>query len=276
MLLKHAEPMSNAAAQLTSGGDCETHSARGILIINADDWGGWKSATDAALACHQQGRITSVSAMVFMEDAERGAALANETGVDAGLHVNLTEPFTGKNIPARLMESQERTRRFLKRSRRSLLVYNPFLCKDFNYLFEAQLEEFCRLYGRAPSHFDGHQHMHLCTNMLLDGVIPSGERVRRSFSFWPGEKGVVNRTYRKWVDSRLAKNYVMTDYFFSLARSLQANSLGRIVELAKRSAVELMTHPEKSEERAWLLGSRMPKTVQGLRTARYVELPLRN
>ena len=48
-----------------------------MLIINADDFGRSVAETNAALQCYTAGRITSVSAMVFMADSERAAELAN-------------------------------------------------------------------------------------------------------------------------------------------------------------------------------------------------------
>ena len=59
-----------------------------MLIINADDWGRAVAETDAALRCYRAGRITSVSAMVFMHDSERAATLAKQEDLDAGLHLN--------------------------------------------------------------------------------------------------------------------------------------------------------------------------------------------
>ena len=50
----------------------------------------------------QRGRVTSVSAMVFMADSERAAELAKENELDVGLHLNFTERFTGNNTSARL------------------------------------------------------------------------------------------------------------------------------------------------------------------------------
>jgi predicted glycoside hydrolase/deacetylase ChbG (UPF0249 family) len=47
-----------------------------VLIINADDWGRSPAETDAALDCFSNGRITSVTAMVFMADSKRAADLA--------------------------------------------------------------------------------------------------------------------------------------------------------------------------------------------------------
>ena len=226
-----------------------------MLIINADDWGGWKTATDAALACYKAGRITSVSAMVFMEDSERAARLAGEVGIDVGLHVNFTFAFSASNCPRELRQDQDRIRRFLKFNKYSQLVYNPFLRREFRSVFRAQVDEFQRLYGRAPSHIDGHQHMHLCANMLIDWIIPAGEKVRRSFSFLPGEKSAINRAYRHWVDHRLAARHRLTDYFFSLSQQAQLGQIARVVELARGAAVELMTHPEWAHEYSFLMGS---------------------
>ncbi len=42
-----------------------------MIVINADDLGRTEAETEAALSCFNQGRITSTSAMVFMEDSER-------------------------------------------------------------------------------------------------------------------------------------------------------------------------------------------------------------
>src|SRR5690349_2469042 len=136
-----------------------------MLIVNADDWGRSTEETDAAFRCFKAGRITSASAMVFMRDSERAALLANENGLDIGLHLNFAERFQVSRIPERLVVCQERIVGFLMKHRYSQLLFNPFLLREFAYSYEAQVNEFTRLYGRAPSHIDGHHHMHLCTNV---------------------------------------------------------------------------------------------------------------
>lgn len=244
----------------------------GLLIINADDWGGWRSATDAALACFTARRITSVTAMVFMEDSERAAKIAADAGLDVGLHINFNQPFTGRNCPAPVLASHESVGRFLRRSKYAQLVFHPGLRAGFRADFRSQLEEFERLYGHAPSHFDGHQHMHLCSNSLLGGVIPAGQRVRRSFSFWPGEKHALNRAYRRWVDARLKRRYVVTNYFFALAQCLASPRLARVAQLAGTATVELMTHPEKPAEKACLLSEGFGALIGALKTGPYSDL----
>jgi predicted glycoside hydrolase/deacetylase ChbG (UPF0249 family) len=244
-----------------------------MIIINADDWGGWESATDAALACFKAGRITSVSAMVFMADSERAASLGKEIGLDIGLHINFNQSFTGKNCPSHVVAAHESIRRFLRRSKYAQLIYNPWLRNEFRLVYQAQFDEFCRIYGRQPSHFDGHQHMHLCANALFGGVIPAGSCVRRSFSFWAGEKSSWNRAYRRWVDRRLEQRFVVTDYFFALSQCHDGARLERITELAKSATVELMTHPEKSNEQASLLGDSFQDRLGGVQTGTYSNLP---
>jgi len=53
----------------------------------------------------------------------------------------------------------------------------------------AQMDEFVRLYGRTHlSHIDGHQHRHVCANMLLAEVIPTGRNCPPDLFYAPSEK----------------------------------------------------------------------------------------
>lgn len=243
-----------------------------MLIINADDWGRSAAETDAALACHARGAVTSVSAMMFMSDSERAATLAKENKIDVGLHLNLIESYSGPNIPAAFRGNHERVARFLRRSKYSLLLYHPFLRAAFREIYEAQAAEFLRLYGHPPSHIDGHLHMHLCSNVLLDGILPAGQKVRRSFSFGPGEKSGFNRAYRQFVDRRLARRHRLTDYFFTIPTSLDSERMVRAARLAKTDNVELMTHPFYPAEYAFLLSAGFLDLLRSLPTGSYADL----
>ncbi len=240
-----------------------------MLIINADDWGRSRAETDAALRCYQGGQITSVTAMVFMADSERAAELAQENELDVGLHLNFTERFTGGRIAARLASYHTEIAGFLTRNKYSQLLYNPFLRREFSYSFAAQAEEFARLFGKSPSHIDGHHHMHLCVNLLLSNLIPADMKIRRNFSFWPGEKNRFNRAYRALVDRWLARRYRLTDYFFDLTQCIQENKLGRVTSLAKSSNVELMTHPIVPREADYLMGDEFSELLQRLEVGGY-------
>jgi chitin disaccharide deacetylase len=240
-----------------------------MLIINADDFGRSTAETDAAMRCYEEGRITSVSAMVFMADSERAAELARENEVDTGLHLNFSETFRGANNSRKLGEYHNRLVRYLRRNKYSQLFYNPFLRNAFSYSYQAQVEEFARLFEKPPSHIDGHHHMHLCANLLVNKLIPVGMKVRRNFSFWPGEKSWLNRAYRTLVDRWLARRYRVTDYFFDLSQCIEHNKLNRVMSLAKSSNVELMTHPIVNQEAAYLMSDEFHVTLKCLNVGDY-------
>lgn len=224
-----------------------------MLAVNADDWGRSRAETDAALQCHRRNRITSVSAMVFMNDSERAAALAKESHIDAGLHLNFSEPFSGDLDSAILVQSHRQISAFLTRNKYAQLLYNPLLRKAFIYSCRAQIDEFARLYDRLPSRVDGHHHLHLCANVVLDDVIPPGMKVRRHFSFWPREKSFLNRGYRSFVNWWLARKYQLADYFFDLTQCIEEKKFHRVKKLARTSNVELMAHPIIQSEIEYLM-----------------------
>ena len=241
-----------------------------MLIINADDWGRSVAETDAALKCFRERRITSVSAMVFMLDSKRAARLTKDYDLDdVGLHLNFSEEFTDKSCSETLKEHHGRIIRFLKRGKYAHLLYNPFLRKAFAYCYHAQVEEFVRLFEKSPSHIDGHHHMHLCANLLFSDIIPAGTKMRRNFSFWPGEKSMLNRTYRWLVDRRLACRYRLTDYFFDLTQCIEGKKLDRVAALAKSSNVELMTHPIVNGEEEYLMSDEFQVILQRLEIGGY-------
>jgi predicted glycoside hydrolase/deacetylase ChbG (UPF0249 family) len=241
-----------------------------MLIINADDWGRSVAETDAALRCYRAGRITSVSVMVFMADSERAARLAKDYELDdVGLHLNFSEEFTDKSCSETLKEHHGRIIRFLKLGKYAQLLYNPFLRKAFAYCYHAQVEEFMRLFEKSPSHIDGHHHMHLCANVLFSSMIPGGTKLRRNFSFWPGEKSWLNRAYRALADRRLACRYRLTDYFFDLTQCIEEKKLDRVAALAKSSNVELLTHPIVNGEEAYLMSGEFSEILQRLAVGGY-------
>jgi predicted glycoside hydrolase/deacetylase ChbG (UPF0249 family) len=243
-----------------------------MLIINADDWGRSVAETDAAHRCYKGGRITSVSAMVFMEDSARAAELAEEDGLDVGLHLNFTEKFTAIQCPRTLANYHSKIVCFLRGNKYSQLLYNPFLRKEFAYSYEAQFGEFARLYGKPPSHIDGHHHMHLCANILLSKVIPTGMKMRRNFSFWPGEKSWLNRNYRALVDRWLARRYQRTDYFFDLTHCIREKKLDRVTALAKSNKVELMTHPIDLVETEYLMSDKFRIMLERIEKGNYARV----
>ena len=240
-----------------------------MLIINADDLGGNKTSTYNSMLCFKKDRITSASAMVFMADSQRAAELALEIGLNTGLHLNFTLKFDGDFISNKLLERQQRIASFMRRSNYCPLFYNPLLKRDFEYVYNAQYEEYLRLYNKKPSHNDGHHHMHLCTNMLVNRLIPEGYKVRRSFTFSAGEKNFLNRFYRYIVDAILTRRYICTDYFFDISPHHKIERLIRIVNLSKYRNVELMVHPERQEEFNYLMSDEYLQVISDAERKNY-------
>lgn len=243
----------------------------GHLIVNADDWGRDVDTTERTLECIQRGAVSSVSAMVFMEDSERAAASAAKHGVDAGLHLNFTSSFSAPACPARLRECQRKVAAYLQRNPLTRGIFNPLLAGSFEYLVAAQREEFHRLYGSEPSRYDGHHHMHLSANVLLARLLPEGTLVRQHFSHEPGEKAWRNQIFRTVTGSLLRRRrYRMVDFLFSLP-PLDRDRLSRIFALAHEFVVELETHPIHPDEYEFLTGGEIFRWAKNCPVAsRYV------
>jgi predicted glycoside hydrolase/deacetylase ChbG (UPF0249 family) len=233
----------------------------GFLIVNADDWGRDAETTARILECVVTGAVSSVSAMVFMEDSARAAVLARERGIDAGLHLNLTTSFSPNACPSGLVERQEQISRYLRRGRFAAVAVHPGLGRAFEYVVAAQVDEFRRLYGCEPQRIDGHHHAHLCANVRRQRLLPTNTLVRRNFSFQAGEKSVWNRWYRQVVDRSLARRHRLADFFFSLTPLEPASRLRRIVSLAQQFSVEVATHPAKPEEHRFLHGGEIFRRI---------------
>ncbi len=245
----------------------------GSLIVNGDDWGRNPENTERILDCVFRRAVSSVSAMVFMEDSDRAATIAREQGIDAALHLNFTTPFSGQGTPTHLIEHQQRLSRYLRRHRFAQVVFHPGFTGSFKYVVAAQLDEFSRLYGAEPARIDGHHHMHLCSNVLFGRLLPSRTIVRRNFSFQPGEKSLFNRVYRKFVDRMLSRRHRLTDFFFSLPPLEPSGRLQRIFSLARKFTVEVETHPVNSAEYQFLAEGEIFSHVGHLCIARRFALP---
>jgi hypothetical protein len=120
------------------------------------------------------------------------------------------------------------------------------------------------LYGVEPERIDGHHHMHLCANVVLQKLLPYGTVVRRNFSFRAGEKGLGNRLYRRFVDGILGRRHDLMDFLFALPPLEPSDRLQRIFSLARRFAVEVETHPADPAEYRFLTGDEIFRRTGGL------------
>jgi chitin disaccharide deacetylase len=246
----------------------------GSLILNADDWGRTKETTNRIFDCISRGTVSSVSAMVLMEDSERAAEISRHRGVDAGLHLNLTTPFTAPKCTVRLTERQREVAAYLRRHAGSRVIYHPWLAQSFEYVVAAQVDEFRRVYNADPNRIDGHHHMHLCANVLLAGLLPSGTIARRHFSFEPGEKRLRNGVFRQLVNLILPRRHRTADFFFSLSPLESSARLQRIFSLARQFTVEIETHPVHQDEYRFLMGDGILRLTRDINIAHRYAMPI--
>jgi predicted glycoside hydrolase/deacetylase ChbG (UPF0249 family) len=210
--------------------------------------------------------------MVFMDDTERAAELAGKEELETGLHLNLSMDYGSAGIPEGARRAQASAAHFFRRGPWTQVIYNPFIARAVASAFHCQLEEYRRLFRRDPAHYNGHKHFHLSLNMILGGVLPIGSTVRGSFTFDKGEKGPLNRYYRRMVDAWLIKRHLTTDAFFSLSPTTDASRLARIVTYAQTHCVELMVHPWSSDQYAFLNGTQFQFLINSVQLGGFAAL----
>lgn len=226
------------------------------LMINADDWGASTTTTDAIGRCFDAGALTAASAMVHMADSARAASLARRRGLPVGLHLNLSQPFDGADVPEDVRRRQARVAGRFVHMRLRRWLYDPSSREVVSRAIADQLGEFERLYGEPPRRLDGHLHVHLCPDVLLSSALPHTvwlrpartSAARRTAS----ALGALQNARGRWLRSR----FPMSDYFFSIEDihpELGGSGLGGALDLATNANVEVMTHPSRPRESELLL-----------------------
>lgn len=233
---------------------------RPLLVVNADDWGSNALATDRIADCFEARAISSASAMMFMADSERAAAVAVEKELPIGLHLNLTEAFDGA-VPPDVATRQAGLAARFAGSRVLRYVYDPRLRADVACCTAEQFERFRETYGREPTHVDGHNHVQLCPTVL--SVLPRGVRVRTA---WQPPVSPVDpmRAARKLRHVLIARRFRTTDHFFpvrAIHPAFGGSGLDAALALADRESVELMVHPAVADEYALLTAPAWASTV---------------
>lgn len=253
----------------------------GLLVVNADDWGGSEATTDAILRTFEAGRITSTSGMVYMPDSGRAAELAGQTGLPVGLHLNLTEPFSDPSAPQSVRDRQRRVaERFAGAghdshpgtARLRKWVYDPTIKADVDRAIADQIECFEALYGRAPTHFDGHNYVDVCPNVFLSPSIRAGSKMRNSLDCYPLErsaKGVL-RALRQGLRSRRLHS---TRYLLHIAElRLGGGPPDPRLRLARSAPVEVMGHPDDETELAAFMSPAWERVLAEYRLGSFADL----
>jgi predicted glycoside hydrolase/deacetylase ChbG (UPF0249 family) len=254
----------------------------GLLVVNADDWGGSEATTDAILDTFEAGRITSTSGMVYMPDSGRAAELAGRAGLPVGLHINLTEPFPDPSTPTHVRERQRRVAARLGGAGRDghpgtarlrKWLYDPAIRADVDQAIADQLERFEALYGRAPTHFDGHNYVDLCPNVFLSRSIPADSAMRNSLDCYPLERSALGviRALRQRLRSRRLRS---TRYLLHIAqlRLEQTETPDSRLRLARDVPVEVMGHPDDEAELAAFMSPAWERVMGEHRLGSFADL----
>ena len=242
----------------------------GLLIVNADDFGGNALANERIVECFAAGAITSTTAMVYMSHSEQAAELSRGSDLAIGLHLNLTQPFDGPSVPDEVRRRQARVSARLSKHRHRY-VFDPALFGEVHKCIDDQLRRFVRLFGTPPTHLDGHNHGHLGLTALM--ALPRGIAVRTAES--DVGAGPLGRVVRVGRHRLIAHRHATTDYFFAIERVRQARRPAQrdsLLALSRSATVEIMTHPDRDRDYALLSSETWLKALRELPTGSYAQL----
>jgi hypothetical protein len=257
-------------------------SRHGLLIVNADDWGGFREGTDAIESCFAIGAISSTTAMVHMADSHRAAELARERERPTGLHLNLTQPYDAAIVPAAVRERQLRLcAHFAALARRRwTLSPDPRVHRLVADGIRDQLQEFHERYEREPTHVDSHHHVHVCPDVFLSRALYTGTRVRQALSLAPGTgrrgmKGLATGLARGAKQRLLARRFLTTERFWCAGELSDGDGAVPIADAAayaQTHAIEIMVHPSFESEIAVLRSDAWLAALRDAPLASYVAL----
>jgi predicted glycoside hydrolase/deacetylase ChbG (UPF0249 family) len=127
------------------------------LIVNADDFGYFRSVTDGILRAHREGIVTSTTLLVAAPDGERAAILARSAAdLDVGVHLNVTfdKPL---RAPASVPSLVDDSGHFL---RPRALLARDIDGEEALAEFRTQYDRARALIRREPTHLDTHHWVH--------------------------------------------------------------------------------------------------------------------
>lgn len=247
-----------------------------LLILNADDWGGFSAGTDAIERCFQAGAISSASAMVYMADSRRAAEIALNMRRPIGLHLNLTQTFDSADAPSAVRERQQSLQRHFAHLRRRRWLLSPDI-RVHRLIADGildQLDEFRKLYGKEPTHIDSHHHVHVCPDVFLSRALTSGLRMRQTLSVSPIEGR--DNLARRAKHELLSRRFVTTDRFWrvrELCEQDDAVPLATALDHAAVLSIEMMVHPSFPNEYAVLSSEAWLESLADAPLASYLALP---
>lgn len=214
------------------------------LIVTADDFGLTPGVVTGIVEAHERGIVTATSLMVNAEAAESAFAWARDhRSLAVGLHFVLTfaRPAGPREPLGALIDDEGRFRRLESGA------HERATPQQVRSELRAQLERFEKGVGRAPTHMDGHHHVHAFPG-ILTAVLE--EAVRLGVPVRAPDDATRERIRRASVET--------TDHFlasFYGADNVSEDQLLEILNGAPDGTSELMCHPAKQDDRLQALSS---------------------
>jgi len=245
------------------------------LIVNADDLG-WTAGVNRGIAeAHRNGIVTSASLLANGDAFDDGVSVAHALpAMGVGVHLNLSDgpPLSGAKAVATLVDDKGKLsagpeQLLLKLARRKLKL------SEVEREWGAQIEK-VRSAGIAPTHLDGHKHVH-----MLPGLFPIALKLAKKHSIaairisneasslraaLSGKSGrnagvllkqgvqarglkLLARDAHKLADKAGIES---TDYFCGIAQTgvLTRDGILDLLEILPKGTTELMCHPGYVDE----------------------------
>jgi chitin disaccharide deacetylase len=253
------------------------------LIVNADDFGLTRLVSQGILDAHHYGIVTSTSLIATGEAFEEAVAMAMRAPrLSVGVHLALTEGIPvlpGFEIPT-LADAYGRLY-LTPRQLLSRIVTHHISLREIELELRAQIAKVLRA-GIAPTHLDGHKHVHvlpgiseIVIRLAQEFAIPSvrcpveeSPLARLPHCLRHGQTGVLRqcvagravswyaRRFRlKLTQARV--NYPRHFYGLSQTGILNVEELEAILRGLPEGASELMCHPGYADALLAKTGTRL-------------------
>jgi hopanoid biosynthesis associated protein HpnK len=245
------------------------------LIVNADDFGLTLGVSQAIIEGHQRGIITSTSLLANGRAFDPAVAMCRQAPrLGVGVHLNLTQGTPV--LPPASVPSLVRGGGLLSGSPGSLwrgIVRGKIRLTDVEKELGAQIAK-VRAAGVAPTHLDGHKHVHLLPGISrivirlaqeygIKAVRCTLERKAGLLRLLRRQKGSARRIFKQYLSSRALfwlswhlkrrlrqGGLVFAGYFYGLTQTgfLDAEALRDIILDLPEGSSELMCHPGYLDE----------------------------
>jgi hopanoid biosynthesis associated protein HpnK len=254
------------------------------LIVNADDFGMTEGVNRAVLEAHERGIVTSTSLFANGSAFASAAEIARRTpALGVGVHLNLTEGRPVVNY-SRIPSLVTSAGNLLPGPARlaSRLLFGRATLAEVESEFRAQIEK-VRAAGIAPTHLDGHQHVHMWPSVfaltarlaqgygiravrcsrerrapvrgLLHQKVPSGSRMLRQF----GTAAALRLLAIGGRASLRRVGVAAADYFYGVSWTgwLDAAAVEAVLRDLPEGTSELMCHPGYADAELAIMATRL-------------------